>query len=591
MKRTKLNAGAAGILAVSMLLSPLTAAADSGGTFQYDRDTWRFYNQESSFQTAYLDNLFPEHKRALDERLNHVEYHLMEPMLEWDTFHGACYGFAVTSMLAAYDILNPDEHLDELALTKEDAAHVTGDLYSLDRLQNGSASLHPYYEQSLLTYYQLLQNTDAIRQEGVQKSEWTIRQKLDFLTDKGAANMPVLLIYNGICNGRYFGHAVVAFGAETGKWPFVDAYAKGDYDTRILIYDSNNQYYGNAQTDRVFELGYLYYNSITSDWTVPVYGISQENCNLLGLVDDSSIVNDKGILPGTEYTPPAWTDVIATNALESPYAVTIPDSGKALSERPWFYLDGDEAVRQNFVSDTADSSYQIKVEQPQQLHSGVYYKNLAFQCDMQSGKQICYDPSGSVSVSGDASAYALTMILNEDYPTQWYDITVSGIAGNAILQKMKDGYLLTADDLQNTSLTARNFSSRTMVTISTDAKSVLFSETNSGQFAASADLDGDGSFETELARSLMLGDLNGDQTVNASDAALLLIAAARIGAGEDSSLTKEQEIAADVDYDRRINASDSANILIYAANAGAGSFSGTLAAFMQRGESFVHCET
>ncbi|MCR4645943.1 MAG: leucine-rich repeat protein [Oscillospiraceae bacterium] len=67
-----------------------------------------------------------------------------------------------------------------------------------------------------------------------------------------------------------------------------------------------------------------------------------------------------------------------------------------------------------------------------------------------------------------------------------------------------------------------------------------------------------------------LGDLNGDTTVNASDAAQVLIAAAAIGAGQDSGLTEAQIAIADVNGDKTINASDAAIVLIYAAAIGAG---------------------
>ncbi len=69
---------------------------------------------------------------------------------------------------------------------------------------------------------------------------------------------------------------------------------------------------------------------------------------------------------------------------------------------------------------------------------------------------------------------------------------------------------------------------------------------------------------------LGLGDVNGDETVNASDAATVLIAAAKIGAGGDSGLTDAQKTAANVNGDEAINASDAALILVYAAKIGAG---------------------
>ena len=58
--------------------------------------------------------------------------------------------------------------------------------------------------------------------------------------------------------------------------------------------------------------------------------------------------------------------------------------------------------------------------------------------------------------------------------------------------------------------------------------------------------------------------------INASDAALILIVAASIGAEGSSGLNDAQTQAADVNGDGVINASDAAIVLIYAAAAGAG---------------------
>ena len=67
-----------------------------------------------------------------------------------------------------------------------------------------------------------------------------------------------------------------------------------------------------------------------------------------------------------------------------------------------------------------------------------------------------------------------------------------------------------------------------------------------------------------------LGNVNGDAVINASDAAVILIAAAAVGAGNDSGLTEAQKAAADVNKDKSINASDAAVVLIYSAAVGAG---------------------
>ncbi|MBP0972879.1 MAG: leucine-rich repeat protein [Oscillospiraceae bacterium] len=79
-----------------------------------------------------------------------------------------------------------------------------------------------------------------------------------------------------------------------------------------------------------------------------------------------------------------------------------------------------------------------------------------------------------------------------------------------------------------------------------------------------------------------LGDLDGDTTVNASDAAKVLIAAAAMGAGEASGLTEAQIKAADVNGDKTVNASDAAIILIYAAAVGAGNEDAKITDFVKK---------
>ncbi len=68
-----------------------------------------------------------------------------------------------------------------------------------------------------------------------------------------------------------------------------------------------------------------------------------------------------------------------------------------------------------------------------------------------------------------------------------------------------------------------------------------------------------------------LGNLNGDDAINAKDATMILIAAARLGTGGATGFTDEQANAADVNSDGAINAKDATAVLRYAAAVGTGS--------------------
>ena len=78
-----------------------------------------------------------------------------------------------------------------------------------------------------------------------------------------------------------------------------------------------------------------------------------------------------------------------------------------------------------------------------------------------------------------------------------------------------------------------------------------------------------------------LGDANADGSVNASDAAQVLISAAKVGAGGEGDVPTE---VGDVNADKVVNASDAAIILQYAAAVGASTFEGTIADYVKPAE-------
>ena len=94
--------------------------------------------------------------------------------------------------------------------------------------------------------------------------------------------------------------------------------------------------------------------------------------------------------------------------------------------------------------------------------------------------------------------------------------------------------------------------------------------------------DGSETEPSEPTGELSLGNINGDEEVNAKDAAAVLVEAASIGAGNGSAFTEEQTKFADVNGDSAVNAKDGAEILVYAASHGAGDFSGTMEEFVSQ---------
>lgn len=79
---------------------------------------------------------------------------------------------------------------------------------------------------------------------------------------------------------------------------------------------------------------------------------------------------------------------------------------------------------------------------------------------------------------------------------------------------------------------------------------------------------------TAAGLQYLAGDMNKDGSVNASDAACILIASAAIGAGTDSGLSAMETVEGDLTGDGILNASDSAVLLQYSADHATNSFTG-----------------
>lgn len=99
-----------------------------------------------------------------------------------------------------------------------------------------------------------------------------------------------------------------------------------------------------------------------------------------------------------------------------------------------------------------------------------------------------------------------------------------------------------------------------------------------GQTHAVADVSGYVGFG-QGTDSAVLGDVNGDASADAMDAACILTAAAAVGSGNASGLTAEQEANADVNASGAFDAADAAIILQYAAAVGSG-YEGTLSDYL-----------
>ncbi len=555
-------------------------AEDSVSNWQYSTNAWSILNVKEHMGETYM--LLDEEQNKLESVLKNTEKYSNEQL--GDIFRGACYGFAATSVLSAYGLIPYEEY----ALNDDVIPTCLSDIglpYISDTAEAKDVIVSERVK-SLINYYMLLQFTDPHRQ----LSAWQMYtyteeervQELLRLTEQGLPVVTSFFYFKGEKENGRAGHAVVAYAVEDCDFE----YDYKHYDKKICLYDPNGpmKIADEGLKDGLERLDQIYVNTEDYSWVLPVYNASSEDgANLTSLCADVNLLNEGGILSGTEpYTSDhPFIGVMTTNWLEEGYTIqkaeTADGTFRATGDANFkltdnFYPDCIESAMQNFLSEDVQDAYILELETPQELEAFMYYEDSIQRVQADSTSRVAVSPDGFSEMMGDNTAYTFEMVWNEGfYNGSWYDFTVSGTADTATLQKTKEGYLLTSDNLRNITVTAKNDDVEAILTFSTNADSVILCEADAATIIAKIDTDGDGIYETQVLddASSSLGDLNTDGNVDAADASGILVAAAAVGAQTEHGLSEAQLLAADVNYDGAFDAIDAALVLQYAAYRGA----------------------
>ena len=525
-------------------------------TFNPKRDSWSFTNGDVGYYVL-SDETFAE----LTAGMSHTEQAAAETYWGWakEQYAGCCAGMADLSLLAAAGILDP-------ALLDPDA-ECLHDVALTDAVRE------------LLTYYLVMENSGSTYEDDVFNSIE--------IYDCLAKGIPLLFCYymaypTGNADNPYTiaGHAVVAYGMEEGRYEFDGTV----YQKKILTYDSN------LPEDRREE-GYVYADPDADVKRCPLYvpywaEKGAQEMYLQTVRRSLDAINLHGVNTGNAYEEPAQIHPLL-RSIEFPAAYTVqtfapehPDENTAAD-----YQTGVTGMSQALSFQDAANGYAITWEEAQAIDCTMSYEHLWYAVEGSQLTNAAFAPDGSVSVKGTDTDISLTLVADEGcHATSFYKLTLSGEhASELSLTKSDNGYLISGSGLQEIELNATSRNAWVSLTFSTDAEQILLTETKPHTLSVLADTDGDGKFETMLVDRAAdsLGDVNADRTVNASDAAQVLIAAANVGAGSTSGLTEAQETAADVNADGVCNATDAAWILQYAALAGSG-VDVTMRAFMMQ---------
>ena len=508
--------------------------------WQYDTNAWAILNVKEHMGETYM--LLEEDQEKLEAVLKNTEKYGNERL--GDTFRGACYGFAATSVLSSYGLIPCEEYAlnDDVIPTR---LSDIGLPYISDTAQAMDV-VPPDKAVSLINYYMRMQITDTHRQLSAWQmyaySEEERVQELLRLTEQGVPVVTSFFYFKGEKENGRTGHAVVAYAVEECdfEWDYKH------YDKKICLYDPNGplKIADDGLKEGLERLDQIYVNTEDYAWVLPIYNVSSEDgANLTSLCADVNLLNEGGILFGTEpYTSDhPFIGVLTTNWLESAYTLykaeradgtltaTEAANFKATDN---FYPDCVASAMQNFLTEDVQDAYILELEAPQELEAFMYYEDSIQRVQAESTSRVAVSPDGFSEMIGDNTAYTFEMVWNEGHYTgSWYDFTVSGNADTASLRKTADGYILTSDNLQDITVTAKNDDAQETLCFSTDAGSVLLCETDDSTLTAKIDTDGDGIYETEVPEERIYGDFNADGHVDALDAVLILQYAAYAGAG------------------------------------------------------------
>ncbi len=469
--------------------------------FVLGEDDWSFLNSAQAFGTSYY-KMNSNYLKKLKESLNPIERERVDAML-FNSWGGACYGMAVTSLLAHNDIMNPAQW--------QVGAHTLHDISS------------PPSEEilSLIHYYCALQKTDLI--QGMQTDYVYLRteeEKLRILMDCMAKDSPALLTYVDYTWGA---HAVVAYDLISGHF----VHDGKVYNQKALLYDSN---YDGLQDDCC-----LYFSTDTWEWTIPSYGLHSGKSYLGIVTDDIDLLNRGGYLDGSEYiSPDPYISILTSSPISSEFTISqtddagnpappetlhseVPGSGI----RAFASLAGANHVQEVcFALPEPDSGYLMQLETPDSLALVMNYEDCLLRLSADKAVSAAFDPAGRITMEGVQTDYEMKILYSEEVCADDNYLHIEGQnASHAELERVDAGYLLTADDLRMLSVNLRSGETDEALGFSVQADSVLLHRTEDGMLIASIDTDGDGSFEKSIARStdMLTGDLTLDGALSISD--------------------------------------------------------------------------
>lgn len=529
--------------------------------FTWGQDNWNFNNWSPDYfpNTTYRQQMSNKYLKELSDNLTNDEYQYVfkgvytrfgyqKAMLD-DVWGGSCYGMSATTFLSEKGILPYSQYksgaskLNDLNIPKDDINVM-----------------------SLINYYQMLQVKDSVQQQYYSAKKKSNKENIQNIISQ-LDNTGLVLV--GFRQDNWAGHAILAYGYEYGSWTKNSV----TYNGRILICDPNRS--SNKYSN--YEDCYIYFNTNKYNWVIPLYyntgyKVSSTNGAYINMVcSDIDIINDGGYLSGNFYNK--INDYVArldayqisddrsiskVKANENGQYINYSSSPDDIEEAYSFISRGDSEGIIGYNLYDSNSSYKVTQDKPQEIQLAIRYDNCLLQGGSAAGNSVIFDKNGFIQADSESASFNMSMTFNEDYDTDWFTIQVTGSNTDiASLKKVRDGYILEADNLEDVNVSANNKEDSAFTSFSTAYDSVYIYEINPNTIGLKVDTDNNGTYETELSTK-RIGDVNGDGVISVLDATELqkyLVGLA--------SLSDEQLAVADTNGDKVISILDATQIQKY----------------------------
>ena len=363
-------------------------------------------------------------------------------------------------------------------------------------------------------------------------------------------------------------HAVLGYGIEEGDYP----YEGKNYNRKILIADPDY-----LSQNELKDEACIYYNSDYTSWVCPIRSYywndnSDSNAEIYDvLIDadskDSPVGSGEGesenhyIAGISIYNKGGNQQTIEQVEGTGDPELNFTGDGSGIAR---YYIDGGNRVELYALWNPA-ADHIVKYSTPSDYNMKMDYEHVTYYANVENGKSTLVKPEGSINIKGSDVNYSITMLTDDsERVTDWYALTVSGNNTDEVtLKKHENGYILSSDNLQNIEIKAEKGDVEAVKTFSTTYNSVFIDEIDENTIGIKVDVDGDGTYETELSdvqNTYQIGDVNFDGEISIDDVTQIQLYLAEL-----SDFSDEQRDIADVNGDGYITIEDATQMQLYLA--------------------------